>query len=309
MFSLFKKFREGLAKTVSAISSKTHGLFGGRSIDASSLETLEEALFAADFGVETTAEILAEIKAAVRKDKDLGGRQAAAIGAEVLRRALAGSEGTVTKAAAPPTVIVLIGVNGSGKTTTAAKLAWRLKQEGGTVLLAACDTFRAAATEQLQSWAKRLDLEIVSNKSGADPAAVAFDAVQAARSRGRDWVIIDTAGRLHTKDNLMVELSKIRRVVAKIDPTAPHHSWLVVDGSLGGNSIEQARAFHKSFGLTGLIVTKLDGTSRGGAIVGIWRELKLPILFVGLGEAPEDLQPFSAENYAAAVFGIERDAT
>ena len=308
MFSLFKKFREGLAKTVSAISSKTHGLFGGRSIDASSLETLEEALFAADFGVETTAEILAEIKAAVRKDKDLGGRQAAAIGAEVLRRALAGSEGTVTKAAAPPTVIVLIGVNGSGKTTTAAKLAWRLKQEGGTVLLAACDTFRAAATEQLQSWAKRLDLEIVSNKSGADPAAVAFDAVQAARSRGRDWVIIDTAGRLHTKDNLMVELSKIRRVVAKIDPTAPHHSWLVVDGSLGGNSIEQARAFHKSFGLTGLIVTKLDGTSRGGAIVGIWRELKLPILFVGLGEAPEDLQPFSAENYAAAVFGIERDA-
>lgn len=304
MFSLFKKFREGLAKTVSAISSKTHGLFGGRSIDASSLETLEEALFAADFGVETTAEILAEIKAAVRKDKDLGGRQAAAIGAEVLRRALAGSEGTVTKAAAPPTVIVLIGVNGSGKTTTAAKLAWRLKQEGGTVLLAACDTFRAAATEQLQSWAKRLDLEIVSNKSGADPAAVAFDAVQAARSRGRDWVIIDTAGRLHTKDNLMVELSKIRRVVAKIDPTAPHHSWLVVDGSLGGNSIEQARAFHKSFGLTGLIVTKLDGTSRGGAIVGIWRELKLPILFVGLGEAPEDLQPFSAENYAAAVFGI-----
>jgi fused signal recognition particle receptor len=309
VFSLFKKFREGLAKTVSAISSKTHGLFGGRSIDASSLETLEEALFAADFGVETTAEILAEIKAAVRKDKDLGGRQAAAIGAEVLRRALAGSEGTVTKAAAPPTVIVLIGVNGSGKTTTAAKLAWRLKQEGGTVLLAACDTFRAAATEQLQSWAKRLDLEIVSNKSGADPAAVAFDAVQAARSRGRDWVIIDTAGRLHTKDNLMVELSKIRRVVAKIDPTAPHHSWLVVDGSLGGNSIEQARAFHKSFGLTGLIVTKLDGTSRGGAIVGIWRELKLPILFVGLGEAPEDLQPFSAENYAAAVFGIERDAT
>ena len=309
MFSLFKKFREGLAKTVSAISSKTHGLFGGRSIDASSLETLEEALFAADFGVETTAEILAEIKAAVRKDKDLGGRQAAAIGAEVLRRALAGSEGTVTKAAAPPTVIVLIGVNGSGKTTTAAKLAWRLKQEGGTVLLAACDTFRAAATEQLQSWAKRLDLEIVSNKSGADPAAVAFDAVQAARSRGRDWVIIDTAGRLHTKDNLMVELSKIRRVVAKIDPTAPHHSWLVVDGSLGGNSIEQARAFHKSFGLTGLIVTKLDGTSRGGAIVGIWRELKLPILFVGLGEAPEDLQPFSAENYAAAGFGIERDAT
>lgn len=307
MFSLFKKFKEGLAKTVSAISSKTHGIFGGRAIDASSLASLEEALFAADFGVETTAEILREIKSATRTDRALEGREAAAIGAEVLRRALKGSEGVVTRAASGPTVIVLIGVNGSGKTTTAAKLAWRLKQEGGSVLLAACDTFRAAATEQLQSWASRLGLEIVSNKSGADPASVAFDAVQAARSRGRDWVIIDTAGRLHTKDNLMVELSKIRRVVAKIDPTAPHHAWLVVDGSLGGNSIEQARAFHKSFGLTGLIVTKLDGTSRGGAIVGIWRELKLPILFVGLGEAPEDLQPFSAENYAAAVFGIERD--
>ena len=307
MFSLFKKFKEGLAKTVSAISSKTHGIFGGRAIDASSLASLEEALFAADFGVETTAEILREIKSATRTDRALEGREAAAIGAEVLRRALTGSEGAVARAASGPTVIVLIGVNGSGKTTTAAKLAWRLKQEGGSVLLAACDTFRAAATEQLQSWATRLGLEIVSNKSGADPASVAFDAVQAARSRGRDWVIIDTAGRLHTKDNLMVELSKIRRVVAKIDPAAPHHAWLVVDGSLGGNSIEQARAFHKSFGLTGLIVTKLDGTSRGGAIVGIWRELKLPILFVGLGEAPEDLQPFSAENYAAAVFGVERE--
>jgi fused signal recognition particle receptor len=307
VFSLFKKFKEGLAKTVSAISSRTHGIFGGRAIDASSLATLEEALFAADFGVETTAEILREIKSATRTDRALEGREAAAIGAEVLRRALKGSEGAVTRAASKPTVIVLIGVNGSGKTTTAAKLAWRLRQEGGSVLLAACDKFRAAATEQLQAWASRLGLEIVSNKAGADPASVAFDAVQAARSRGHDWVIIDTAGRLHTKDNLMVELSKIRRVVAKIDPTAPHHAWLVVDGSLGGNSIEQARAFHKSFGLTGLIVTKLDGTSRGGAIVGIWKELKLPILFVGLGEAPEDLQPFSAENYAAAVFGVERE--
>jgi fused signal recognition particle receptor len=304
VLSLFKKFRDGLAKTVSAISSKTHGLFGGKAIDAASLSTLEEALFSADFGVETTAEILAEIKAATRKDKALEGRQAAEIGAEVLRRALAGSEGKAEKAPTKPTVIVLIGVNGSGKTTTAAKLAWKLKQDGDSVLIAACDTFRAAAIEQLKSWAQRLDLELVSTKPGADAAAVAFDAVQAAKSRGRDWVIIDTAGRLHTKDNLMVELSKIRRVVAKIDPSAPHHSWLVVDGSLGGNSVEQAKAFHKSFGLTGLIVTKLDGTSRGGALVAIWRELKLPIVFVGLGEQPEDLQAFSAENYAAAVFGV-----
>jgi len=306
VLSLFKKFKEGLAKTVSAIASKTHGLFGGRAIDASSMSELEEALYGADFGVETTAEILSEIRTASRREKALEGREAAEIGSEVLRRALAGSEGALTRAPIGPTVIVLVGVNGSGKTTTAAKLAWRLKQEGGSVILAACDTFRAAAIEQLQSWAQRLDLEVVSNKAGADPAAVAFDAVQAGRSRGRDFVIIDTAGRLHTKDNLMVELSKIRRVVAKIDPAAPHHSWLVVDGSLGGNSVEQARVFHKSFGLTGLIVTKLDGTSRGGAIVAIWRELRIPIVFVGLGESPEDLQPFSAANYAAAVFGVER---
>jgi fused signal recognition particle receptor len=308
VFSLFKKFKGGLAKTVAAIASKAPALFGGRAMDAASLATLEEALYAADFGVATTAEILDEIRKATRGDRALDGKKAAEIGAEVLRRVLAGSEGTLARAPVPPTVIALIGVNGSGKTTTAAKLGWRLKQDGGTVLLAACDTFRAAAVDQLKAWATRLGLEIVSNTAGSDPASVAFDALQAARSRGRDWVIVDTAGRLHTKGNLMEELSKIRRVMAKIDPAAPHHSWLVVDGSLGVNSVEQARVFHKIFGLTGLIVTKLDGTSRGGAIVGIWRELRIPIYFVGLGEAAEDLQAFSAADYADAVFGIERAA-
>jgi len=305
MFGLFKKFKDGFAKTVSAIAGKTHGLFGGRTIDASSLETLEEALYTADFGVATTDEILAEIKAAVRKDKDLRGRDAAAIGTAVLRRVLEGSARTLTPAPAAPTVIVMIGVNGSGKTTTSAKLGWLLRQDGKSVMLAACDTFRAAAVEQLKAWATRLDLPIVASHTGADAAAVAFDAWQAARARGCDYLIVDTAGRLHTKGNLMEELAKIRRVLQKNDPTAPHHSWLVVDGSLGTNSIEQARVFHKSFGLTGLVVTKLDGTSRGGAIVGIWRELKLPIYFLGLGEQPEDLQPFDVENYAKAVFGAE----
>ena len=304
MLSFLKKFTKGLSKTVAAISSKTQGLFGGRSIDASSLETLREALYGADFGGATTEEILEEVGKAVRKEKALEGKRVQEIGAEVLLRALAGSEGRLTKEASGPTVIVLIGVNGSGKTTTAAKLGYKLKQEGGTVLLAACDTFRAAAIDQLRTWATRLGLELVANKPGADPAAVAFDAVSAARSRGKDWVIIETAGRLHTKGNLMEELQKIRRVVAKIDPSAPHHSWLVIDGSLGVNSIEQARAFHKSFGITGLVVTKLDGTSKGGAIVGIWRELKIPIMYVGLGEAPDDLQAFSAADYSAAVFGI-----
>lgn len=309
MFGLFKKFKDGFAKTVSAIATKTRGLFGGRKIDAASLEELEEALFTADFGVETTGEILDEIKAAYKKDPALQGRQAAAIGAEVLTRVLAGSErGLEVAAAAPgklPIVIVMIGVNGSGKTTTTAKLAWKLKQDGKSVIVAACDTFRAAAVEQLKSWAQRLDLEIIASHTGADAAAVAFDALQAAKSRGRDYVIIDTAGRLHTKSNLMEELAKIKRVMQKLDPAAPHHAWLVVDGSLGSNSIEQAKTFHKSFGLTGLVVTKLDGTSRGGAIVGIWRELKLPIYFVGLGEQPEDLQPFSVQNYSRAVFGLD----
>ena len=305
MFSLLKKFKDGLAKTVSAIANTTRGLFGGQAIDASSLETLEEALYTADFGVETTNDILSEIREASRKDKTLKGKEAAQIGASVLRRVLEGSEKVFGPAASRPTVIVMIGVNGSGKTTTTAKLAWLLKQEGKSVLVAACDTFRAAAVEQLKSWAQRLDVEIVASHTGADSAAVAFDAIQAAKSRNKDYVIIDTAGRLHTKSNLMDELAKIKRVIQKVDPTAPHQSWLVVDGSLGSNSIEQAKVFHKSFGLTGLVVTKLDGTSRGGAVVGIWRELKLPIYFVGLGEKPEDLQPFSADNYARAIFGVE----
>lgn len=305
MFSLFKKFKEGLTKTVAAIAAKTHGLFGGRKIDAASLDELEEALYTADFGVETTTEILAEIKTAYRKDPTLQGRHAAEIGAAVLKRVLAGAEGTLPAPAAKPVVIAMIGVNGSGKTTTTAKLAHKLKGDGQSVVVAACDTFRAAAVEQLKSWATRLDIEIVASHTGADSAAVAFDAWQAAKTRGHDWLIVDTAGRLHTKSNLMDELAKIRRVLQKNDASAPQHRWLVVDGSLGSNSIEQAKVFHQSFGLTGLVVTKLDGTSRGGAIVGIYRQLKIPIYFIGLGEQPDDLQPFSIENYSRAVFGLE----
>jgi fused signal recognition particle receptor len=325
MIGLFKKFQGGLAKTVAAIAARTHGLFGGRRIDSASLEELEEALYSADFGVETTAEILSEIREACRRDGELAGRRTAEIGAAVLKRVLAGSEGVLEvgtggspvrhspdadgghrRAARPslPIVIAIIGVNGSGKTTTCAKLAWRLQQEKRTVTIAAADTFRAAAIEQLQTWARRLELEVIASHTGADSAAVAFDAWQAAKARGRDYLIVDTAGRLHTKANLMEELAKIRRVLQKNDPTAPQHRWLVVDGSLGSNSIEQAKVFHRSFGLTGLIVTKLDGTSRGGAIAGIYRQLKIPIYFLGLGEQAEDLQPFSVDHYVNAVFGI-----
>ncbi|HLP03288.1 MAG TPA: signal recognition particle-docking protein FtsY [Opitutaceae bacterium] len=305
MFGLFKKFKDGLTKTAQKLVASVGGLFGQKPIDAATLDQLEEALYGADFGVETTAEILEEIRAAYKKDKNLHGKEAAAIGAAVLRRVLAGSEGTLGPVGDKPTVIALIGVNGSGKTTTCAKLAWKLKQDAATVTVGACDTFRAAANEQLRTWCERLDLELVASQHGADSAAVAFDAMAAAKARGRNYVLLDTAGRLHTKSNLMDELAKVRRVLQKHDPSAPHHSWLVIDGSHGSNAIEQAKEFHRAFGLTGLVVTKLDGTARGGALVGIYRQLKLPVYFLGFGEQPEDLQPYTIDNYVKAVFGLE----
>lgn len=302
--SLIQKFKDGFKKT-----AKLFGALGGifsKKLDAASLEELEEALYGADFGVETTQEILDEIRSAYAKDKDLHGREAAEIGKRVLARVLEGSEAKFVPVPEHiPEVIALVGVNGAGKTTTSAKLAHLFEQGGNAVILGACDTFRAAANEQIAAWATRLNLDLVPGRHGADSAAVAFDTVQAARSRGKRIAILDTAGRLHTKSHLMEELKKISRVVAKHDAAAPHHRWLVVDGTLGSNSIEQAKIFHEAFGLTGLIVTKLDGTSRGGALVGIWRELKIPIYYVGLGEKPEDLQPFSVENYVSAIFDTE----
>ena len=308
MRSLFKKFKEGLKRQTPTFHKAFDGIFSGAKLDQSALDQLEEALYTADFGVETVEEIIEEIQAAYKADKQIRGQDAAKIGATVLTRVLEGSEGIVTVGQHKPEVICLIGVNGSGKTTTTAKLGHLYQNEGYSLLIGACDTFRAAANEQIKYWADQLKIDIVASHHGADSAAVAFDAYEAAKSRGRDIVILDTAGRLHTKSNLMKELEKLKRVIQKQDPAAPHHSWLVVDGSLGSNSIEQARAFNETFPLTGLIITKLDGTSRGGALVGIYRELKLPIYFVGLGEQPDDLQPFSAKNYANAIFGITDDA-
>ncbi|RME70713.1 MAG: signal recognition particle-docking protein FtsY [Verrucomicrobia bacterium] len=305
MLSVFRKFKEGLTKTAQSIAASVGGVLGLRSVDASSIESLEESLYAADFGVETTEEILDEIKAAMRTSRSIAGNDAATIGAKVLKRVLKDAEGRLEPVEPGPTVICLIGVNGSGKTTTAAKLGFDLKQDGRKVLLAACDTFRAAAIDQIKAWADRLDLEVVAGQHGADAAAVAYDALAAAKARGFDTLIIDTAGRLHTKSNLMQELAKIRRVLQKQDESAPHYSLLVVDGSLGTNSLEQAKVFHREFGIDGLIVTKLDGTSKGGALVAIHREMKLPIFFLGLGEKAEDLQPFSVDNYVNAIFGLD----
>jgi fused signal recognition particle receptor len=309
--SFFEKFKEGLKRTTPTFFKAfgvVGGLFGSRKLSPEDMEALEEALYGADIGVETATEILDKIKAAYKSEKELRGQDAAKIGAEVLRRVLEGSEGRLTDFSSKPEVIALIGVNGSGKTTTTAKLGRMFVNEGKSVLIGACDTFRAAANEQLEAWCQRLDLELVASHQGADSAAVAFDAYDAAVKRGRDVLILDTAGRLHTKHNLMVELDKMRRVLQKRDPKAPQHRWLVLDGSIGSNSIEQARVFHKQFDLTGLVITKLDGTSKGGALVGIYREMHLPIYFVGLGEKPEDLQPFSVDNYVNALFSLGPDA-
>ena len=304
MRGLFKKFKDGLKRQTPTLQNAFNRIFTAGKLDEESLGELEEALYTADFGHDTVEEIIEEIKVAYKADKEMRGEDAAKIGAIVLARVLEGAEGKVDIGYNKPEVICLVGVNGSGKTTTSAKLAHQYQSNGYSILLAACDTFRAAANEQIKHWANRLNIDIVNSQHGADSAAVAYDALEAAKSRSRDIVILDTAGRLHTKSNLMKELEKIHRAIQKQEPTAPHHSWLVVDGSLGSNSIEQARVFHKSFPLSGLIITKLDGTSRGGALVGIYRELKLPIYFVGLGEQPDDLQPFSAVNYSNAIFGI-----
>ena len=298
----FRRFREGLSRTTQGLTSAVGGVFGAGKLDENSLNAIEEALFAADFGVETADEVMEAIRTQYRKNKELRGKEAAEIGSRVLEGILAGAEGNFQPAGDKPSVIALVGVNGSGKTTTSAKIAWRFKEAGNSVLVGACDTFRAAANEQLKVWSERLDIEGIGSHQGADPAAVAFDSFAAARKRAKDLLVLDTAGRLHTKSNLMEELKKVRRVLGKQRESAPEERWLVVDGSHGTNSIQQARIFHEAFDLTGLVITKLDGTSRGGALVGIYREMKLPIYYVGLGEKPEDLQPFSAKDYCEAIF-------
>ena len=305
MFSILKKFREGLRRTAGVALNSLTSLFA-KKIDEADIALIEETLYGADFGYETASEIVEAIRREYSHNRELRGKEAAQIGADVLCKILEGSEADFVRAAdGNPSVVCLVGVNGAGKTTTAAKLARMLGKNGDGVLLGACDTFRAAANEQIREWATRLGVRLVESSHGADAAATAFDAWQSAKARGAQWLVLDTAGRLHTKENLMAELSKIRRVVQKNDPAAPQNSVIVIDGSLGSNSIEQALAFHKAFPLTGMIITKLDGTGKGGALAGIYRKLKLPILYVGLGEKPEDLQKFDARAYANGVFGLE----
>lgn len=298
MAGFFERLKSGLSRTAEAVANLL-----ARPMDATSAEELRERLIAADFGPATAEEVVAAARAAWKTEASLRKLSPAEAAAESILRALGGATPSTTLATKPQ-VIMLLGVNGAGKTTTAAKLAWRAQQAGQTCLLGACDTFRAAAGEQLSAWAGRIGVEVVGGVAGADPAAVAFDATKAGVARGSDVIILDTAGRLHTKAHLLEELRKVVRVTAKALPGAPHEKWLVLDGSLGANSIEQARIFHEAVGLTGLIVTKLDGSARGGALVAVVRELGVPVRYIGVGEQPADLQLFDARAYARSIVGL-----
>jgi fused signal recognition particle receptor len=299
----FDKFKDGLQRTQNKLAHELRRIVtSSPKLTSHTLDELESALIGADFGMSTTTEIVRAVKTAY-ETQGSAALDILAIARKEVEKAL-----TLDKAPAlrhdPQglTVVSLVGVNGTGKTTTAAKLAWRIQNEGRPAMLAACDTFRAAAIEQLKLWGSRLNVPVISGADKADPAAVAHDAIAAALARKADYLFIDTAGRLHTKHNLMQELQKVHRVMDRKLPGAPHEVLLVLDATTGMNALNQAREFNKAVPLTGLVITKLDGTSKGGMAVSIQRELGLPIKFVGLGEQPDDLQPFSPSEYAGALF-------
>lgn len=305
---LGKLFR-GLKKTREKLAAGLSSLFGrNRQLDEAFLDELEEALFTADLGP-TGVEIVDEIKDAYRKKQIKEVAEIPPILRERLLERLDGCEGSLRPAPSPPTVILVVGVNGAGKTTSIAKLANHLVQKGHSVLLGAGDTFRAAAVEQLTMWAGRLGIDIVKKDPGADPAAVAFEAVGAAIEKNVDYLILDTAGRLHTQKNLMDQLGKVVRVVKKQLPDAPHETLLVLDGTTGQNAIRQAAEFRKTADVSGLILAKMDGTAKGGAVFGIRRELPLPVMFIGVGEGIDDLEPFRAEPFVDAILALEAPAS
>jgi fused signal recognition particle receptor len=302
--NLLERLKKGIEKTRAGLADRLEDAFSGRKeIDAAVLEELEYALITADIGVATTTEILESIRQRADRKQLADVQQVKQLIAEHLLGVIEGAERPVPHVAEPPAVVMVVGVNGSGKTTTIGKLANRYKAEGRSVILCAADTFRAAAIEQLQVWGGRTSTQVISQTPGADPSAVLFDALQSAKARKVDYVIVDTAGRLHTKTNLMAELEKMRRTATKVIPGAPHEVLLVLDATTGQNGLEQARKFTESSGVTGLVLTKLDGTAKGGIVVAIARELNLPIRYVGVGEQAADLLPFEPEKFVASLFG------
>lgn len=301
---VFGKLLSALKKTRDVLTAGLSRLFSGRKLDEAFLDDLEEVLYNSDLGP-TGSQIVEELKQAYKKKEVKDIAEVPAFLRQKLIGMLAGCEAPLARATQAPTVILVVGVNGSGKTTSIAKLARYLQLQGKSVLLGAGDTFRAAAVEQLTLWANRMNLPIVKQGTGADPAAVAFDAVAAAIARKVDYLILDTAGRLHTQKNLMTELEKIVRIVKKNLPTAPHETLLVLDGTTGQNAIRQASEFAKSAPVTGLILAKMDGTAKGGAVFGIRSVLPVPVKFLGVGEGLEDLEPFRVESYVDAILKFD----
>ncbi|MEJ2481207.1 MAG: signal recognition particle-docking protein FtsY [Acidihalobacter sp.] len=300
---LFSRLRAGLSKTGRGLTEGVGGLFlGKKAIDAELLEELETRLLMADVGVEATTRIVDDLTGRIRR-KQLGDAEAlfAALHenmAEILRPV---SKPLAVDSSKRPYVILLVGINGAGKTTTIGKLAMRLKSEGRSVLLAAGDTFRAAAVEQLQAWGERNGVDVIAQASGADSASVIYDGLQAAKARGIDVLVADTAGRLHTQSNLMEELKKVKRVLGKLDADAPHEVMLVVDAGIGQNALNQTREFNAALGLSGITVTKLDGTAKGGIVFAMAQQFGIPIRFIGVGEKLEDLRTFDADEFVSAL--------
>lgn len=296
--SSYNKVKQALGKTL--LGQKIRALFGG-AVDEETLERLEKLLYEADLGVQLSMELTGKVRTHLQKNPKLTGDELL----EELRKEILQIitfDQSQTPVIDGPEIILIVGVNGNGKTTSVAKLAKRYKDSHKKVLVAAADTFRAAAMEQLATWAQRLDIDIVKGNPNSDPAAVTFDAVSAAKARNMDVVLIDTAGRLHTKTPLMQELEKIKRSCRKFSPSSPHETWLVIDASVGQNAIEQAMTFNKFTPITGLILTKLDGSAKGGIVIAIQRQLKIPVKFIGVGEGVDDLEPFNAETFVQALF-------
>lgn len=302
---LFSRLRERLSRTRAQLGAGLSDIFLGRKrIDDELLEELESLLLTADLGVDATTRIIADLTHRVKRESLADPQTLLAALRGDLRQILTAAQTPVRQpASGRPQVILMVGVNGAGKTTTIGKLAKRLQEEGNTVMLAAGDTFRAAAVEQLLAWGERNRVPVIAQQSGADSASVVFDALQAATARGVDVLIADTAGRLHTKTNLMDELVKIARVLKKLDPDAPHEVMLVVDATTGQNALSQAVQFHRALGLTGITLTKLDGTAKGGIVFAIADRLRVPIRFIGVGEGIDDLRPFDADEFLGALLG------
>jgi len=301
--TLLEKLKAGVQKTRSGlVSALEDALQGAKTIDADLLDELESTLIGADIGVRTTDEIIESIRQRVERHQVNDVAALKGLIREQLLEILQASERAPARVAEPPAVVLVVGVNGSGKTTTIGKLAHRFKNEQRSVLLCAADTFRAAAIEQLEIWGERTSTRVVRQSAGSDPSAVLFDALQAARASKVDYVVVDTAGRLQTKENLMAELQKMSRTAKKVIPDAPHEVLLVLDATTGQNGLEQARKFTETSGVTGIVLTKLDGTAKGGIVVAIARELNLPIRYVGVGEKADDLLPFDAEVFIESLF-------